>query len=192
MIYIDSNDGYFDKVEGERILNTEYSNEYKAEDILLLDIDRFHSILEIENYYQKIPKSLKTVAFTSEAKLEYGVYLIKLGFKSYISKDTHSAVIKHALLTVASGNVWLYPELLNFIIEKIDVPKNEEKKIDLAEILSYKEHEVAHLVAKGFSNKEIAAYLDVQVITVKKHISSIFSKLEVKDRLSLAMLIKSL
>jgi DNA-binding NarL/FixJ family response regulator len=192
MIYIDSNDSYFNNVDGIKIVDSHYKSTYKNEDVLFLDIDRFNTLIEIEEYYNKIPKSLKTVGFTSNPKLESGAYLVKCGFKSYISKDTESAVVKHALLTVMSGNVWLYPELLNFIIEKVDVSKEENPKKDRLKTLSDKEHKVADLVSKGYSNKEIADKLDVQVVTVKKHIGSIFSKLDIKDRLSLAMLIKSL
>ncbi len=192
MIYIDSNDSYFEKVEGERIVDGNYQDTFKSEDILLLDIDRFENINKVEEYFLKIPKSLKTVVFTSDPRLEYGAYLIKIGCKSYISKDTEFPVVKHALLTVASGNVWLYPDLLNFIIEKIDVSKDVNQDKSKVETLTYKEQEVAYLVAKGYSNKEIAEYLGVQVVTVKKHISSIFTKLELKDRLALAIFMKSL
>lgn len=192
MIYIDSDDHYFDKVDGENIIDGKYKNDYKSEDVLFLDIDKFQTVIEIEEYFKEIPKSLKCVAFTSDPKLEYGAYFIQLGFKSYLSKDTQSAVIKHALLTVASGNVWLYPELLNFIIKKVDVSKEINGDKEKLGLLSEKEKEVAEMVSQGCSNKEIAERLDIQVITVKKHISSIFSKLNLKDRLSLAIFIKSL
>ncbi|MGD9553526.1 MAG: helix-turn-helix transcriptional regulator [Arcobacteraceae bacterium] len=46
------------------------------------------------------------------------------------------------------------------------------------------------LVSKGYSNAKIANELDIAEVTVKKHIGSMFEKLEVKDRLSLALILK--
>ena len=50
------------------------------------------------------------------------------------------------------------------------------------EILSDRENEVLHLVARGYSNREIAAALFVTLGTVKKHLNNIFGKLQVKNR----------
>jgi len=57
------------------------------------------------------------------------------------------------------------------------------------EQLTEKERKVAILVSNGLSNKEIANELGVQLVTIKKHIGHIFTKLDVKDRLSLALYI---
>ena len=78
---------------------------------------------------------------------------------------------------------------MNYIIKNITV--ESEKQIDQKKlsILSSKELEVAKLVAKGDSNKDIAQQLDIQLVTVKKHIGNIFTKLKVKDRVSLAIFI---
>ena len=78
---------------------------------------------------------------------------------------------------------------MNYIIKNITV--DTEKQIDKKKlsVLSSKELEVAKLVAKGDSNKEISKQLDIQLVTVKKHIGNIFTKLKVKDRVSLAIFI---
>ena len=78
---------------------------------------------------------------------------------------------------------------MNYIIKNITV--DTEKQIDKKKlsVLSSKELEVAQLVAKGDSNKEISKQLDIQLVTVKKHIGNIFTKLKVKDRVSLAIFI---
>jgi hypothetical protein len=53
-----------------------------------------------------------------------------------------------------------------------------------------KEFEVLQLVSKGYSNAKIANELNIAEVTVKKHIGSMFEKLDVKDRLSLALILK--
>jgi len=114
--------------------------------------------------------------------------LIKKGFKSYLGKKTSKIIIDQAIKTVLRGNVWVYPELMSYIIKMI-VDNNEPNNYEVLENLSPKEQEVAKFVAKGYSNKEIAKEMDVQLITVKKHLGSIFEKLHIRDRVSLAILL---
>jgi DNA-binding NarL/FixJ family response regulator len=58
------------------------------------------------------------------------------------------------------------------------------------DILTPKEMEVLKLISKGYSNSKISKELNIAEITVKKHIGSMFQKLDVKDRLSLALILK--
>ncbi|MGB5867477.1 MAG: response regulator transcription factor [Arcobacteraceae bacterium] len=160
-----------------------------ANDILILDIDIFDSLEKLMYYFIKLPKVLKVIGFIDKPHLSHGAFLIKKGFKSYIGKDTSKEIINAAIESVKSGNVWLYPQLMNFIIQHISLDSEGESSSKVFDKLSQKEQEVATLVSNGLSNKEIADKLEVQLVTVKKHISHIFKKLEIKDRLSLALLI---
>lgn len=166
-----------------------YGFDFKQNDLVVLDIDQFSSLDETIEYFSKIPKHIKVIAILDEPKLAHGTYLIKHGFKSYLGKKSGTLIVKQAVLTVLENNVWLYPELMNYIIKHISLQKDDKQSFNLLDKLTSKEAEVANLVADGFSNKEIAAKIDVQIVTVKKHISSIFSKLNVKDRVSLAIMI---
>ena len=65
--------------------------------------------------------------------------------------------------------------------------RGSHKNLD---ILTPKEMEVLKLVSKGYSNSKISKELDIAEVTVKKHIGSMFQKLDVKDRLSLALILK--
>lgn len=161
------------------------------DDIYILDIDQFENIEALFTYYKSIPKNLKTVAVLTEPKLAHGAFLIKKGFKSYLGKKTSKLIVEQAITTVKNDNVWLYPELMSYIIKHINIEEQENKASEVLEKLSQKEQEVANLVSEGLSNKEIASKLDVQLVTIKKHISSIFTKLDVKDRVALAILINS-
>ena len=70
-----------------------------------------------------------------------------------------------------------------------NAPTTAKKTTNLDE-LTLKERSILELVAKGFSNAKIAIELDIAEVTVKKHISSLFKKLDVHDRLSLALILK--
>ena len=167
----------------------DFGQEFTNDDLLVLDLDQFDSVEDILKSFSKVPKSLKTIAVIEDAKLAHGAYMVKKGFKSYLGKKTSNLIVEQAIRTVMGGNVWLYPELMNYIIKHINVNAEENRSGEILEKLSIKEQEVANLVAEGMSNKEIAEALDVQLVTVKKHIGNIFSKLNVKDRVSLALLI---
>jgi DNA-binding NarL/FixJ family response regulator len=114
--------------------------------------------------------------------------LIKKGFRSYLGKDTPKVLIAQAIKTVLEDNLWLYPELMNYIIKHIHI-EQQKPNDNLFESLTQKELEVTHYIAQGLSNREIAQKMDIQLVTVKKHLGSVFTKLNVKDRLSLAILV---
>jgi len=168
-----------------------FEQDFSNNDVLILDIDQFETLDGVLEYFNSLPKVLKTIAVLNEPKLAHGTYLIKYGFKSYIGKKTSKLIVDKALGTVIDGNIWLYPELMNYIIKHIQTNKEQNNSSDIMSKLSTKEQKVANLVADGLSNKDIAQKLDVQLVTVKKHIGSIFSKLNIKDRVSLALLVNS-
>ena len=167
----------------------DYENKFYEKDIIILDIDQFSQIDDVVEYFEMIPKSLKVIALTNQPKLAQGAFFIKKGFKSYLGKNTSKIIIDKAIETVISGNVWIYPQLMNFIIKNISISTQDDQKSKSLDELSAKEQNVANLVAQGFSNKEISQDLGIQLVTVKKHISSIFVKLNIKDRVALAILI---
>lgn len=167
----------------------DFNKNFENDDMVVLDLDQFSKVEDSITFFNSLPKTLKVIAIIEEPKLAHGTYIIKKGFKSYLSKKTSKFIVDQVLRTVKEGNVWLYPELMSYIIKHVNLNNEQKNTSNLLAKLSSKEQEVANLVAEGLSNKEISAKLDIQLVTVKKHISSIFTKLNVKDRVSLAILI---
>ena len=162
---------------------------FNNEDVVILDLDQFSNVEEQLNSFNMIPKTLKVIGILEEPKLAHGAFFIKKGFKSYLGKKINKLITEQVIKTVVDGNVWLYPELMNYIIKHININNDENRSSEALNKLSSKEQEVANLVSDGLSNKDIAQKLDVQLVTIKKHVSSIFSKLNIKDRVALAILI---
>ncbi|TLP35510.1 response regulator transcription factor [Arcobacter arenosus] len=131
----------------------------------------------------------KFIAIRNATNNIEGCTLLKKGFKSYIHSLSNISIIESVIETVKNGNTWVYPELMQFLINSIPLNGNNENK--LFEDLKVKELEVLELVAQGLTNSKIANTLDIAEVTVKKHISSLFKKLKVKDRLALALVYKN-
>ncbi len=131
---------------------------------------------------------LKTFVLSNTPSFQEGEELLALGAKGYANTYIHETHLMQALSVIESGNIWLYPEFMQHLITKIQ-PK--EPKDDRLELLTEREKEIAQLVAKGMTNKEMASELSITERTVKNHLSHIFEKLQVTDRLSLALMVNA-
>lgn len=82
---------------------------------------------------------------------------------------------------------WVSPKVRKVVVEKeIYIPRPDEFTINEKELeklnLSSREYEVLKLLAKGYSNADIAADLFLSVSTIKTHVSNLFVKIDVKSR----------
>jgi DNA-binding NarL/FixJ family response regulator len=117
-----------------------------------------------------------------------GATLLKYGAKGYGNANMSTKVLRQAIDLVLNGNVWVYPELMTELISYIPT---QNQKSDISG-LTARETEVAMLVRQGMTNPQIAEKLGVADITIKKTLSSVYAKLNLKDRLSLAMFLKDI
>ena len=145
--------------------------------LVIQELDIMHDIYEKKN----------TLVLRSVPKVEEGEALLSHDIGGYGNANMSDNALMQALEVIQSGNVWLYPELMEYLIGKIN---HLNQKSDISEallVLTPREREVALLVAKGESNKRIASNLKISQNTVKLHIASIFEKLHVDSRVSLAL-----
>lgn len=117
------------------------------------------------------------------------------GVRAYCSAHASTANLRSVADVVLQGGIWLGSSLLQRLISATVRPEFQSvlpsaSGTNLAvQGLSEREREVAFAVAKGASNKEIGRQLEITERTVKAHISSVFEKLGVRDRLQLAILL---
>ncbi|WP_027390421.1 response regulator transcription factor [Chrysiogenes arsenatis] len=133
--------------------------------------------------------SAKVIALRDRPDFTEGCWLIRQGVRGYGHSLSNHHIIAQIVQTVGQGSVWIYPELMQFIIAKL--PSNPQWSVN--QILSHltpQEQKIALLVAEGMSNAKIGEVLAIAESTVKKHIGSIFTKLNINDRLTLALIIK--
>ncbi len=124
------------------------------------------------------------------------------GAAGYCNESESAQVLPQAIECILKGDIWiqrhLIPKVIGALIQKKTTPIEEEEKIKsisaesekLLETLSNRELDVAKMIRIGENNKMIASTLHISDRTVKAHLTSIFKKLNVPDRLHLALFIK--
>jgi two-component system nitrate/nitrite response regulator NarL len=121
------------------------------------------------------------------------VDLFKLGVHGFCQRDISSELLVKAVESVVNGELWMQRSLITRIIDDLtqSAPSsrtsNSLSNGSPIECLTPRELEVARMVHKGGNNKSIARTLDISERTVKAHLSSIFRKLNIENRLHLAI-----
>ncbi|WP_327086334.1 response regulator transcription factor [Nonomuraea sp. NBC_01738] len=98
------------------------------------------------------------------------------GAAGYLLKDTPRAELRQAVRAAARGETVLSPAVAGVLAERPAVPETAPR------VLSPRESEVLALIARGATNREVAAQLFITEATVKTHLIHLFAKLGVKDR----------
>ncbi|MFD7440477.1 LuxR C-terminal-related transcriptional regulator [Streptomyces sp. NPDC059909] len=101
---------------------------------------------------------------------------IEAGATGYLLKDAPREELFTAVRAAADGRTVLSPAVASRLVSRVRNPAPRD------EPLSAREREVLALVARGTSNREIAAELFISEATVKTHLTHIYAKLAVKDR----------
>lgn len=132
-----------------------------------------------------------TIILERSPEITTGKMLINHGVKAYGNSRMLRIHFTQMLETVNNGKVWSYPELTSALIKNTkDISLNEDAQELIEKRLTPKEIEVTHLILKGLTNSAVAEQLDITVRTVKAHVSAIFTKLHINDRVSLVLLLK--
>mgnify|MGYP001314738209 FL=1 len=125
---------------------------------------------------------IQVLVLTMHDDEEYLFQVLQAGASGYILKSAPDLDLIHAIRTVMNGDAYLYPSATKSLIEEfLQMVKNGDDQAKY-EILTDREKEVLVLIAKGFSNKEIAEQLVVSVKTIESHKAHIMEKLHLRTR----------
>lgn len=122
---------------------------------------------------------------------------LDLGARGYVHTLAAVDVLKQVALVVSNQGVWVGQELLAKVIGGTfralaqRTESSSHAQGDHLALLTERERGVALAVARGATNKEVARQLDITERTVKAHLSAIFRKLSVRDRLQLMLKLSS-
>ena len=115
---------------------------------------------------------------------EYVYEALRLGASGFLLKDVTAAQLVEGVRVVAAGEAMLAPTVTRRLLERFTagLPDGEEPTAPSLESLTGREREILTLLASGLSNAELGAGLYLSEPTIKTHLSSIFRKLGVRDR----------
>jgi len=159
-------------------------------DVLLLDLkmpvmDGLQALSEIS----KRRLDARVIVMISNDEREKAVRAVRLGARGILFKDADPALLPKSIRKVYAGEVWIDNPILSQALESLLTrPQAPSVPAETREMrLSGREMEVVRCVAMGLRNKEVADKLGVSEATVKNHLTSIYTKLGVGDRLELIL-----
>ena len=164
-----------------------------APDVALMDI-RMPTMdglaaTEVLRARHQAPEVIILTTFDAD---EHVLRALRAGAAGFVLKDTPPAEIVEAVRRVAQGQPVLSPAVTRRLIARVADPDQQRRRSharDRLALLNNREREVAVAVAQSRSNAEIGALLYLSVPTVKTHVSSILAKLDLNNRVQIALLV---
>ena len=151
-------------------------------DVVLMDLvmPGAGGVAAIRGIRQRRPEA-RILVLTSFAADDQVIPAVQAGASGYLLKDTEPADLEAAIRTVHRGEGLLHPRVAAKVMAELAHGRAE------LESLTPRELEVLRLLARGLTNRQLAAELVVSEKTVKTHVSSILAKLHLPDRTQAAL-----
>jgi DNA-binding NarL/FixJ family response regulator len=130
----------------------------------------------------------RVVILTTFERDEYVFEALQAGASGFLLKNAPPEELLHAVRVVAAGDALLAPSVTRRIIEQFARRPVRPQLGAQLESLTQREREVLTMLARGKSNAELAAELFVSEGTIKTHVSSLLSKLGLRDRVQAVVL----
>jgi two-component system, NarL family, response regulator len=159
--------------EVERAADLEQSLSTTPCDMLLLDLQLERSSMDD---IPRLAQMTKVIILTASESVESGMLALRRGARAIVQKRFAIATLVNAIRAVAEGHVWMPPALQTALARQ---DSSGAKRLTL------RESEIVRCVAMGMRNNEVAQHLSVSENTVKTHLTNVFQKLEIRDRLEL-------
>lgn len=158
-------------------------------DVLLLDLSMGDNGLDaIEAVRGKSPETRLVVLTASDAVTDIETALDR-GVAGYVLKGATGGEIIDAIKTIVSGQVFVSPRALSRMV--IASRKEVAAGTSALKTLSARERDVLELLGQGLSNREISLRFGIAEKSVKFHVTNIFAKLGVRNRVQAAMILRN-
>ncbi|MDG4785202.1 response regulator transcription factor [Micromonospora sp. WMMD1102] len=168
-------------------------------DVVLMDIrmPRMDGLAATEAL-RRSPDPPEVLVLTTFDADEYVLRALRAGASGFLLKDTPPVEIVQAIHRVAAGEATLSPTVTRRLIAHVtgagtpahrDADLRRTRAVRLLGGLSEREREVAVAIGRGWSNAEISAALFMSVATVKAYVSRLLAKLELNNRVQVALLV---
>ncbi len=160
-------------------------------DIILLDhMLKGESGLEFVPNLMAAAENARILILSETRDSELPRQAVQLGARGVVSKDSSFEILAKAIERVHEGEMWLDRSMTAAVLEDL-ARRRDSRKLDTEEAkiasLTSREREVIKAVGEGLKNKQIGERLFISDVTVHHHLTSIYSKLDVSDRLELVI-----
>ena len=153
--------------------------------LLDLNLDENHDLAIIPDLLTRAPHA-RVILVTAICDSQVHYRAVQAGAMGVVLKTQAPAVLFKAITKVHSGEAWLDRLMIANVLTHMSRGKtNDDPDTQKIASLSPREREVITLIGKGMRNSQIADALAISQVTVRHHLTSIFSKLGVQDRLEL-------
>lgn len=150
-------------------------------DLILGDGDGLSIIPDLT----RITPRSKVLVLTGVQNSDSHRLAIRRGAMGIVLKEHAAESLLKAIRKVNDGEVWIERSMMSSLLQNLNKPLLENPEEAKIKSLTDREREVISLVGEGLKNKQIGERLFISETTVTHHLSSVFSKLEVSDRLEL-------
>ena len=143
--------------------------------------------IETTKRIRLIDADVKIIILTSHSDEKAVLNSLKAGANAYCSKEINLKTLENVVKSVLDGAAWFDPSIAHIVLRAAstqqDVPVDGQVDFNL----TARELQILKLIAKGYSNIEIAKECTISINSINAHVANILQKLEVEDRLQAAL-----
>jgi DNA-binding NarL/FixJ family response regulator len=155
-------------------------------DMVLMDVSmpRLNGLQATETLRKRFP-AVKVLTLTRHGDVAYLHQLLQAGASGYVLKQSRAAEILQAIRAIARGGTYIDSAIAGDALPAPARAAAAGRGRSATPLLSPRETETLQMVARGYSNKEIAAQLDLSVKTVETHKGNAMHKLGMRNRIDI-------
>lgn len=149
-------------------------------DVSMDQVNGYEATLKIKEFLPQV----KILALTRHDDSSYAQQLLRAGASGYALKQSDSRELLRAIRIIAEGGTYLAPTIAGRLVGTL-LGRVSKRDVAKAGTLTEREVDVLRLIARGYSNKEVAAHFQLSVKTVETHKANAMLKLELNSRVDI-------
>ena len=175
--------------EAETLADAGMAASLKPPDIVLFDLMPGGEA-ELENLPPLLASlnQARALVLTSVVDPAVDRRAVKMGAMGILSKQAEPDLLVKAIQKVHIGEAWLDRCTMANVLSEMSRPEKEQdgsRDSNPVATLTKREREIVRLVSRGYKNRQVASHLAISDVTVRHHLTSVFSKLSLADRFEL-------
>lgn len=159
-------------------------------DVLLLDISLPGGGIEATREIARLCPYIKVIMLTASENEQHVSSALEAGARGYILKGIGAADLVRTIQAIYQGESYVTPQLAARLLSMMKKPVQSAAADDELPALTKREEQILDGVAEGKTNKEIARQLNISEKTVKHYMTNIMHKLQVRNRVEAALVVK--